>query len=158
MTHIQLTVDSAINLYNFYKERAKEAAMKVVRPGVISVQQMYTEQHSATADEITYNHYANEILARIPALLNAQLLASKMEGISLIQTIPTIAKAPEVKNEEKPLDIDTTKDEIKEIEQAYAFQPGFPHDFTGYHPSQNWLLQLVGHYEWVEPEKSINSS
>lgn len=51
-----------------------------------------------------------------------------------------------------------TKEEIKEIESAYEFQLGFPHGFTGQNSSQNWLLTWVGHYDWVEPEKSINAS
>lgn len=56
------------------------------------------------------------------------------------------------------LKIRLTEEEVKEIEKAYEFKVGFPHDFTGLHPSQNWLLQLAGHYEWVEPQKSLNAS
>jgi aryl-alcohol dehydrogenase-like predicted oxidoreductase len=56
------------------------------------------------------------------------------------------------------LKVRLSKEEIKEIEEAYDFEPGFPHDFIGYHPSQNWLLQVAGHYDWIEMQKSLEAS
>ncbi len=56
------------------------------------------------------------------------------------------------------LKVRLSKEEIKEIDAAYEFKLGFPHDFIGLHPSQNWLLQMAGHYDWVEAEKSLNAS
>jgi len=55
------------------------------------------------------------------------------------------------------LKIRLTSEEIKQIESAYDFQLGFPHSFTGLHPSQNWLLPMAGHCDWVPIEKSINA-
>ena len=49
------------------------------------------------------------------------------------------------------------KEEIKEIDESYDFELGFPYDFIAQHPTQNGLLQLVGHCDWVEPEKSLNA-
>ena len=51
-----------------------------------------------------------------------------------------------------------SKEEIKEIEEAYEFKVGFPHDFIGQNPSQNQILTWSGHYDWVEMEKSLNAS
>lgn len=69
-----------------------------------------------------------------------------------------IRKVEHLKDNIEGLAIRLTKEEIKEIEEAYEFKPGFPHDFIGQHPSQNWLLQMVGHYDWVEDQKSLNAN
>ena len=85
-------------------------------------------------------------------------LAYVMAKQPYIFPIVGVRKLEQLHDNINALKLRLTADEIKEIEQAYAFQPGFPHDFTGFHPSQNWLLQLTGHYEWVPQEKSINAS
>ena len=51
-----------------------------------------------------------------------------------------------------------SKEEMKEVKSAYEFKTGFLHDFIGYHPNHNWILQEAGHYKWVEPEKNLNAS
>lgn len=56
------------------------------------------------------------------------------------------------------LQIRLTKEEIKQIEDSYNFQIGFPLNFIGSNASQSWGLPLVGHHDWVEQEKSINAS
>ena len=56
------------------------------------------------------------------------------------------------------LKVRLSKEEINEIEKAYEFKAGFPHDFIGYHPKQNWLLQMAGNHEWVEQEKSLSAN
>ena len=56
------------------------------------------------------------------------------------------------------LKVRLSKEEIQEIEEAYDFKLGFPHDFTGLHPAQNVLLTWAGHYDWVEMPKSLNAS
>ncbi len=95
---------------------------------------------------------------------------SKNVSLTQIALAYTIAKQPYVfpivgirKLEHLQDNIDAlkvrlSKEEIKEIEEAYDFEPGFPHDFIGYHPSQNWLLQVAGHYDWIEMQKSLEAS
>jgi diketogulonate reductase-like aldo/keto reductase len=62
-----------------------------------------------------------------------------------------IRKVEHLQDSIDALKLRLTEEEIKEI------KVGFPHDFTGHHPSQNWLLKLAGHYDWVEVEKSLNA-
>jgi aryl-alcohol dehydrogenase-like predicted oxidoreductase len=65
------------------------------------------------------------------------------------------------------LSISLSKEDIKKIEEAYRFDPGFPHTFlsgtlfTGatpvgaQGPGDVWLIKTTGNYDWVEAEKSI---
>ncbi|CAF1165744.1 unnamed protein product [Adineta steineri] len=69
-----------------------------------------------------------------------------------------IRKLEHLQDSINALNVRLTKEEIKEIEDAYNFQAGFPHNFIGMNPSQSWGLPLVGHYDWVEQEKSINAN
>ncbi|CAF1363425.1 unnamed protein product [Rotaria sordida] len=69
-----------------------------------------------------------------------------------------IRKLEHLQDSINALNIRLTKEEIKQIEDAYNFQLGFPHNFIGLNPSQSWGLHFVGHYDWVEQEKSINAS
>ena len=55
------------------------------------------------------------------------------------------------------LAVHLNEEEIKEIDESYDFELGFPHDFIAQHPSQNVLLQLFGHCDWVEREKSLDA-
>ncbi|CAF3405211.1 unnamed protein product, partial [Rotaria sp. Silwood2] len=69
-----------------------------------------------------------------------------------------IRKIEHLQDNIQALKIRLTKEEIEEIEKAYDFKLGFPHDMIGQHPSQNWLLPLVGHCKWMEPVKSLDAS
>ena len=60
-----------------------------------------------------------------------------------------------------------TPERIQEIDQAYEFDPGFPHTFLSgsmfdggphrgaYAPGEVWLTNLTGKYDWVEAPKPI---
>ncbi|KAK9686388.1 hypothetical protein K7432_015179 [Basidiobolus ranarum] len=60
-----------------------------------------------------------------------------------------------------------TEDEIKDIDKAYVFDPGFPHTFLSgtlfndatpegaMEPGDVWLTKLMGNFDWVASEKSI---
>ena len=58
--------------------------------------------------------------------------------------------------------------DIKEIEEVYEFDPGFPHTFLSgtlfaenstpqgaEGPGDVWLTNLLGNFDWVEAEKPI---
>ena len=66
-----------------------------------------------------------------------------------------IRKVEHLQDSINALSIRLTNEEIKQIEEAYKFQVGFPLDFIGGKSSENWLLPVVGHYDWVEPEKVL---
>lgn len=55
------------------------------------------------------------------------------------------------------LQLRLTDEDIKQIENVYNFQLGFPHSFIGLSSSQHHLLTLFAHCDWVLPEKSINT-
>ncbi|CAF1091901.1 unnamed protein product [Adineta steineri] len=84
-------------------------------------------------------------------------LAYVMAKQPYIFPIVGIRKIEHLQDNIDALKLRLNKEEIKEIENAYEFKVGFPHDFTGLHPSQNFLLKMAAHYDWVEPEKSLNA-
>ncbi len=84
-------------------------------------------------------------------------LAYVMAKQPYIFPIVGIRKVEHLQDNIDALKVHLSKEEIKEIEEAYKFNLGFPHDFIGHHPSQNWLLQIAGHYDWVEPQKSLDA-
>lgn len=63
-----------------------------------------------------------------------------------------------------------SEDDIKEIEKAYVFNPGFPNTFlsgtllTGAYPDAAkgpgdvWLTAFLGNLDWVEAEKPIKAA
>jgi diketogulonate reductase-like aldo/keto reductase len=75
-----------------------------------------------------------------------------------IFSIVGIRKVEHLRDNIDALKVRLNQEEIKEIEKAYEFKLGFPHDPFGHHPSQNWLMNMTGHYDWVEPEKSLNAN
>jgi aryl-alcohol dehydrogenase-like predicted oxidoreductase len=68
------------------------------------------------------------------------------------------------------LGVSLTADDMKEIDGAYSFDPGFPHTFlSGTHftgaspagakaPSDVWLTMMMGTFDWVEPQKPIETT
>ena len=85
-------------------------------------------------------------------------LAYVMAKQPYIFPIVGVRKVEHLQDNISALKLRLSKEEMDEIEKAYEFKPGFPHDFIGSHPRQNWLLQLAGHQDWVEQEKSLNAS
>jgi aryl-alcohol dehydrogenase-like predicted oxidoreductase len=70
----------------------------------------------------------------------------------------------------KALGLTLTNDDMTKIESAYEFDPGFPHTFLSgtlfnterprgaSHPSDVWLTKGLGHFDWVEHPKPINTA
>ncbi len=85
-------------------------------------------------------------------------LAYVMAKQPYIFPIVGIRKLEHLQDSIDALKVRLTKEEIKEIEEAYEYKVGFPHDMVGQHPSQNWLLQIAGQYDWVEKEKSLDAN
>ena len=85
-------------------------------------------------------------------------LAYVMAKQPYIFPIVGIRKVEHLQDSIEALKLRLSKEEVQEIEEAYEFKVGFPHDFTGHHPSQNQLLKWSGNYDWVEVEKSLNAS
>jgi aryl-alcohol dehydrogenase-like predicted oxidoreductase len=68
------------------------------------------------------------------------------------------------------LEVSLSPQDIKEIESAYSYDPGFPHTFlsgtlfTGETPrvpegpGDVWLTQVIGTFDWVEQPKPIQLS
>ena len=85
-------------------------------------------------------------------------LAYAMAKQPYVFPIVGVRKLEHLQDSIEALKVRLTKEEIKKIEEAYDFQLGFPHDFIPNDPRQNWVLQMAGHYEWVDAPKSLNSS
>jgi len=79
-------------------------------------------------------------------------------------------KIEHLKGNIEALAVSLTADDIKEIDSAYAFDPGFPHTFlsgsqlTGASPvgakgpGDVFLTKMMGTFDWVEPQKPIEST
>lgn len=89
--------------------------------------------------------------------LNQIALAYVIAKQPYIFPIVGVRKIEHLQDNIEALKVRLSKEELKEIEAAYDFKVGFPHDFIGHHPSQNWILQMAAHYDWIEPEKSLNA-
>jgi diketogulonate reductase-like aldo/keto reductase len=85
-------------------------------------------------------------------------LAYVMAKQPYIFPIVGVRKVEHLQDNIDALKVRLSKEEIKEIEEAYVFESGFPHDFIGHHPRENWLLNFAGHHDWVEAEKSLDAS
>ncbi len=85
-------------------------------------------------------------------------LAYVMSKQPYIFPIVGIQKLEHLQDNIDALKVRLSKEEIKEIEDGYEFKVGFPHDFIGHHPNQNFLLQMSGYYDWVEPQKSLDAN
>ena len=85
-------------------------------------------------------------------------LAYVMAKQPYIFPIVGIRKVEHLQDSIEALKLRLSKEEMQDIEGAYEFKVGFPHDFTGHNPSENQLLKWSGHYDWVEMEKSLNAS
>ncbi|KAK9342778.1 NADP-dependent oxidoreductase domain-containing protein [Lipomyces starkeyi] len=76
-------------------------------------------------------------------------------------------KVDHLKGNIAALGISLSENDIKEIDDAYVFDPGFPHSFLSGTlfsdapaegakcPGDVWLTKLMGNFDWVEAEKPI---
>ncbi|KAK9484652.1 NADP-dependent oxidoreductase domain-containing protein [Lipomyces starkeyi] len=76
-------------------------------------------------------------------------------------------KVDHLKGNITALGVSLSEDDIKEIDDAYVFDPGFPHTFLSgtlfsdapaegaKGPGDVWLTKLMGNFDWVEAEKPI---
>ena len=76
-------------------------------------------------------------------------------------------KVEHIKGSAEALSVSLTDDEIKEIETAYTFDPGFPHTFLSgslitrgtpegaYHPEDVVFNKWMGTFDWVEAPRPI---
>jgi hypothetical protein len=78
-------------------------------------------------------------------------------------------KVEHIKDNVEALKIDLSPDEIAKIDEAYHFDPGFPHTFLSGSlfsdenttpvvpegPQSVWLTNLLGTFDWVQGPKPI---
>ncbi|KAK9242141.1 hypothetical protein V1506DRAFT_107377 [Lipomyces tetrasporus] len=76
-------------------------------------------------------------------------------------------KVDHLKGNIAALEVSLTAEEIKKIESAYEFDPGFPHTFLSgtlfdnsapmgaYGPGDVWLTKQLGNFDWVQLSKPI---
>jgi aryl-alcohol dehydrogenase-like predicted oxidoreductase len=109
-----------------------------------------------------------------------RVAASKSVEITSVAMAYCMAKTPHVfplvgcrtlehlKGNIAALQVSLSKDEIKELDAAYLFDPGFPHTFlsgTAFNPAAApasvsgpadvWLTKMMGNFDFVEAEKPI---
>ena len=76
-------------------------------------------------------------------------------------------KVEHLKGNIKALSLRLSEEDIREIEESYVFDPGFPHTFLSgtvfhdetpmgsYEPKEVWLTKSMGNFDWVEGGKPI---
>ncbi|KAL5621091.1 hypothetical protein FOBRF1_004337 [Fusarium oxysporum] len=77
-------------------------------------------------------------------------------------TFPVIGgrKIEHLKGNIEALKLDLAKEDIKEIEAAIPFDPGFPHTWLymgaqPHHPADIWMMGMAGHFDHVPLPESI---
>jgi len=109
-----------------------------------------------------------------------KIATSKNTSIHSVALVYILYKAPYVfpivggrtvghlKGNVEALKLELSNEDIKEIDNAYGFQFGFPHGFLFAfdNPGSNgatsakdvWLTKISGHFDWVEDAKAIKPS
>ena len=64
-------------------------------------------------------------------------------------------KVDHLKGNIEALSIDLSPEEMKEIEDAVPFDPGFPFNTFGTGPEQHFLLNAMGKFDYVQPQAPI---
>jgi aryl-alcohol dehydrogenase-like predicted oxidoreductase len=91
-------------------------------------------------------------------------LAYVMQKAPYVFPIVGGRKVEHIKSNIEALKVDLTKEDIDKIEEAYRFDPGFPHTFlSGSHfgdewdtpkvpqgPQDVWLTNIMGTFDWVQ--------
>ena len=78
-------------------------------------------------------------------------------------------KVEHIKGNIDALKLDLSEDDIAKIDEAYSFDPGFPHTFLSgslfgddtpelpHGPKDVWLTNIMGTFDWVEEPKPIKA-
>ena len=78
-------------------------------------------------------------------------------------------KVEHIRSNIEALKINLTEEEVSHIDNAYRFDPGFPHTFLSgslfgdeddtpqvpHGPGDVWLTNVIGTFDWVEQAKPI---
>lgn len=99
--------------------------------------------------------------------LTSVALAYVMHKVPYVFPLVGCRKVEHLKASIAALGLALTGDDIKEIDSAFDFDPGFPHTFlsgTWFQggtaeiprgPGDIWLTRMMGNFDWVEAEKPI---
>lgn len=99
--------------------------------------------------------------------LTSVALAYTMQKAPYVFPIVGARKLEHIQGNVAALTVYLSDEDIKEIESAYEFDPGFPHTFLSgtlfndnpprgvYGPEDVWLTKSMGRFDWVEKEKPI---
>ncbi|KAE8310496.1 Norsolorinic acid reductase B [Aspergillus transmontanensis] len=94
-------------------------------------------------------------------------LAYVMQKAPYVFPIVGVRKVDHLTGVEPAVHISLTDEEVNTIENAYEFDPGFPHTFLsgsmftqgppkgGYSPDVVWWTKMLGTFDWVEGAKPI---
>ncbi|KAB8203742.1 Norsolorinic acid reductase B [Aspergillus parasiticus] len=94
-------------------------------------------------------------------------LAYVMQKAPYVFPIVGVRKVDHLTGVEPAVHISLTDEEVNAIENAYEFDPGFPHTFLsgsmfaqgppkgGYSPDVVWWTKMLGTFDWVEGAKPI---
>lgn len=97
-------------------------------------------------------------------------LAYAMQRVPYVFPIVGARKVEHLKGSIAGLGVYLTDEELKEVESAYDFDPGFPHTFLSGSlfdggtprmaegPADVWLTKQLGTFDWVEKPKAIRMS
>ena len=132
------------------------------------------EKHNPGRNFIKTNEHDKKISKALEKIANEE--GKKITDIALAYVLhkapyvfPIVGgrKVEHIKGNIEGMGTVLTPERIQEIDQAYEFDPGFPHTFLSgsmfdggphrgaYTPGDVWLTNLTGKYDWVEPPKPI---
>lgn len=98
-----------------------------------------------------------EIAARkgIEGQLTSVALAYVMHKMPYVFPIVGGRKIEHLKGNIEALSLELTDEDMAEIESAVPFDLGFPMNMCGNGPSNSFLMQMAGHFDFVPPVKPL---
>jgi aryl-alcohol dehydrogenase-like predicted oxidoreductase len=136
-----------------FKEREKNNLGRKLRP---------VKEHDKEVSKVL-----EEIANRKGTELSSVALAYTMHKVSYVFPLIGCRKLDHLKGNIDALEVSLSEDDIKEIDSAYVFDPGFPHTVLSgtlvsgdapegaQGPGDIWMTKLMGNFDWVEPTKPI---
>lgn len=120
-----------------------------------------------TEQERTVSEHLEKVANLKGTTITSVAIAYVMHKAPYVFPITGCRTLDHVKGNMDALGVSLSEDDIKEIEKAYVFDPGFPHTFlsgssltgappeSAQRPGDVWLTKMMGNFDWVQPEKPI---
>ncbi|MCJ1328664.1 hypothetical protein MMC10_005341 [Thelotrema lepadinum] len=95
------------------------------------------------------------IAERKKTVITSVAMAYVMHKAPYVFPIVGGRKLEHLKGNIEALGLELSEEDMKEIDNAAPFDPGFPYNTFGRSPEENWLLKAMGTYDYVKDQQPI---